>query len=57
MEYNFFIPPRYLILKELRPYFDDIDILMTRDDEELESFYGEVQFFKFNVVERLDGFA
>lgn len=44
------IPPRHQIRIELRPYFDDEEVLMDLDDEELYKIYSEMKFLKYGLI-------
>lgn len=47
------IPPRYRILIEMKPYFEDPDYLLGLDDEELSIIYSEMRFFKYTPMDLL----
>lgn len=42
------IPERYKLLMELKPYFDDQDILMRMDDDDLACAYSELKFYQYD---------
>lgn len=44
------IPPRHQIRIELKPYFDDEEVLMDLDDEELYKIYSEMKFLKYGLI-------
>lgn len=47
---NSIITERYKILIEMRPYFDDQEVLMAMDHDDLISAYNEMIFLKICLL-------
>lgn len=51
---HFLIPTRAQIYMELKPYFDDVDVMYDLEDEDLVNAYAEMKFLKLGLIDPSD---